>query len=477
MLNVSRRNFLAATAGFGAFTRLAAQPAQRMNVVLILADDLGWADVACNGGDLHETPNIDAFARAGMRFTDAYSASPVCSPTRASIMTGKHPGRLGLTTWLENSTTPERNRKLIAPITASNLPLTETTVAKALRSQGYTTALVGKWHLGTGNYAPEAQGFDVNIGGTHWGAPHTHFYPYRGSRSNGSEYRYVPHLEFGKPGEYLADRLTDEALSVIDRCGGNPFFLQLAHHSVHTPLEAKAPDIARFKEKIKPGLNHQNAVYAAMTWNLDQSVGRVLQHLRQRGLEHNTVVIFASDNGGAVHQNNGQAITSNAPLRSGKGSLYEGGVRIPLIVRWPNVTPAGAVCRHPVVSMDLYSTILDAAGMRGSPELLAGQDGLSLAPLLRDPSARLQRDELFFHYPHYYTTTTPVSAVRAGNWKLLEYFEDQHLELYDLASDPGEKNNLSRSNPGMAADLSARLRQWRQATHCPMPSLNQDYKA
>lgn len=467
---ISRRGFLAGATGIAG--RLLAQSGRPMNVVLILADDLGWADVGCNGADFHETPNIDLLARKGVRFTDAYSAAPVCSPTRASIMTGKHPGRLGLTTWLENSTTPERNRKVVPPITASNLLLSETTLAKALRGRGYITALVGKWHLGTGNFAPEAHGFDVNIGGTHWGAPQTHFYPYRGDRLYGKEYRYVPHLEFGKPGEYLADRLTDEALRVIDRCGAEPFFLELAHHSVHTPIEAKQADTARFAAKLNPGLNHQNADYAAMTWNLDQSVGRVLRHLQDRGLDKNTLVIFTSDNGGAVHSFNSRRITSNAPLRSGKGSLYEGGIRVPLLIYWPGVTAAGAVIHEPVVSMDLYSTILDAAGMKGSPEFLSGRDGLSLSPLLRDPAAGLHREALYFHYPHYYVTTTPVSAVRSGQWKLVEYLEDSRHELFDLARDPSESHDLSSANPAKTRELATQLNKWRTSTHCQMPAPN-----
>ncbi len=439
----------------------------RPNFVFILADDLGWSDLGCYGADLHETPNIDRLAKQCVRFTNAYSAAPVCSPTRASIMTGKHPAKLHMTTWLENAEHPAKNRKLLPPITRENLPHEEVTIAEVLHDAGYRTAIVGKWHLGTAGNYPETQGFDINIGGTFWGAPPTYFYPYKAMQSNG-EFRYVPHLENGKLGEYLTDRLTDEALKIIDSAKGNLFFLYLAHHTVHTPIEAKQPMTEKYEKKLKPDLHHKNAKYAAMTQSLDESVGRVLAKLDELNLTKNTIVIFSSDNGGFI----GQSITDNFPLRSGKGSLYEGGVRVPLMVRWPGVTPAGAVSHEPVVSADLYPTMLAMAGLAGDEKHNRDVYGKSIAPLLRQPASKLDRDELFFHYPHYYPTTTPVSAIRARDWKLLEYFEDGQLELYNLANDPSEKNNLAATMPEKARELRTRLNSWRITTGVQLPTPN-----
>ncbi|MCL5742423.1 MAG: sulfatase [Acidobacteria bacterium] len=468
---LNRRGFLGCAAG-AVVARAASRP---LNFVFILADDLGWADVGCQGADLHQTPNIDRLASMGVRFTDAYAAAPVCSPTRASILTGKYPARLHMTTWLENSATPEKKRKLVPPVTVGNLPLAETTLAEALKERDYLTALVGKWHLGEAGYYPETQGFDVNIGGTHWGAPQTHFYPYRGSRNFGGEFRYVPHLEFGQPGEYLTDRLTDEAMRVVDHSGSRPFFLYLAHHAVHAPIEAKAADVERFSGLRQAAMHHRNPAYAAMTWSLDQSVGRVLRKLEERGMTENTVVVFTSDNGGLLRTSRGEEVTDNSPLRSGKGALYEGGVRVPLIVYWPGVTPAGAVSHGMVASTDLYATLLEMAGLKESDACKRGVDSRSIVGLLRDPAARSGRDELYFHYPHYYATTTPVSAVRSGTWKLLEFLEDNHVELYDLAKDIGEKDDLAARMPRKAGELRQRLHAWRESVAAQMPRPNPDY--
>jgi arylsulfatase A-like enzyme len=445
--------------------------ASKPNIVLILADDLGWSDLGCYGADLIETPQIDRLAADGVRFTQAY-AMPVCSPSRGALLTGKHAARLHITIWAEGSLEGPQNRKLLQGDSLHDLPHTETTLAKHLHDAGYLTALVGKWHLGGASHFPETHGFDVNIGGTHWGAPQTFWWPYSGTGRFGPEFRYVPHLEFGKPGEYLTDRLTDEALRVMDRAGDRPFFLYLAHHAPHTPIEAKPDDVKRFENKLRPDLNHQNAVYAAMVKSLDESVGRVLAHLAKRGLGKNTVVIFTSDNGGyiGVDRRAGQTVpvTSNAPLRSGKGSLYEGGIRIPLIVRWPGLTPKAAECREPVVLMDLFHTLHPAGS--------SGGDGVDLTPLLKKPAAKLDRDALFFHYPHYYETTTPVGAVRAGDWKLLEYFEDNHVELYNLKDDLSEKADLAKQMPEKAAALRRQLRAWRESVGAAMPTPNPAYK-
>lgn len=451
------------------------------NIVVILADDLGWADLGCYGADLHETPHLDRLARDGVRFTQAYAMS-VCSPTRAMLMTGKHAARVGVTIWSEGSLRGPQNRKLLQGDSRHDLPLTYTTLAEHLQAAGYVTALVGKWHLGDANHAPETQGFDANIGGTHWGAPQTFWWPYRGAGRFGNEFRYVPHLEFGKSGEYLTDRLTEEALRVIDRAGSQPFFLYLAHHAPHTPIEAKSADMEHFQAKLQPGLKHQNAVYAAMVKSLDASVGRVVAHLTERDLLRNTVFVFTSDNGGyiGVDRKSGQVVpvTNNAPLRSGKGSLYEGGIRVPLLIRWAGVTTAGAECHQPVILADLFPTLLAAAAgpNREPPSDGTPLDGLDLAPVLKDPSATIDRSELFFHYPHYYETTTPVSAVRAGHWKLLEYFEDGRRELYNLNADPSEQENLVAREPAKAAELHARLDAWRREVNAHLPTPNLSFK-
>jgi arylsulfatase A len=440
---------------------------RRPNFVVILADDLGWSDLGCYGADLHETPSLDRLAREGMRFTQAYAA-PVCSPTRASLMTGKHYARLHVTIWLEASQNPPQDRPLIPPVSVANLPHGEVTIARRLQAAGYLTALVGKWHLGDAAHYPETHGFDTNIGGTFWGAPHSYFFPYRGARSAGGEFRYVPHLEGGIAGEYLTDRLTDEAIRVIDSAGDRPFFVYLAHHAVHTPIEAKSDLASHFESRITDAGRHKNAKYAAMVASLDQSVGRVMDHLTAKGLADNTVLIFLSDNGGYLGQYDGQACTNNAPLRSGKGSVYEGGLRIPLIVRWPGVTTPGGTSEEPVHCMDLHATIAQAATLPS--QTAAGLDGLSLVPLLEGSAISLPREALFAHYPHYYPTTTPASAVRARDWKLIEYYEDGRQELYNLRDDPGEQHDLSQQHAHMTATLSTKLHAWLREVAAQLPS-------
>jgi arylsulfatase A len=481
---LSRRNFLKYTAWFTAEVALATglragtkESSPRPNSVFILADDLGWADLRCYGSDLHETPNIDKLARQGMRFTDAYAAAPVCSPTRASIMTGKYPARLHMTTWYEASANPPLNRKLIPPVTQGNMPLEQVTIAEVLKAAGYFTAHVGKWHLGDARHYPQTQGFDVNIGGTLWGAPATYFYPYSGSQRYGGEYRYVPHLEFGTEGEYLTDRLTDEALHIIDKVKDKSFYLNLCYHTVHTPIEGKPELVEYFKKKVRPDMHHQNYEYAAMVHSLDENVGRVLDKIDDLGLAERTIVFFFSDNGGYINEFNRKVVTNNYPLRSGKGSLYEGGIREPLIVRWPGVTQPASVCAEPVCSIDFYPTFLDMTGLAGDPKHNSDMDGISLAPLLKNPAGKLNRQALYWHYPHYYPTTTPVGAIRQGKWKLMEYFEDNHIELYDLSNDISERNNLAEKMPEKAEQLRKSLSAWRKAVNAQMPSANPKFSS
>ncbi|MBL8229672.1 MAG: sulfatase [Bryobacterales bacterium] len=459
---MQRRTFLGS---LGAATAARAWQPAPMNIVFILADDLGWSDLACYGADLHETPNIDRLAAEGVRFTDAHSASPVCTPTRASIMTGKHPARLGMTIWYESTATPPQDRKLIPPVVRGNLPLEEKTIAEICKERGYLTAAVGKWHLGDANHYPETQGFDINIGGSHWGAPETYYYPYRGMHRF-REFRYMPRLDMGKPGEYLTDRLTDEALRVIDYAGNLPFFLYLAHHAPHTPIEAPAALVEHYQRKLRPEMKHQNPVTAAMIHNLDQNVGRVAARLREKELLDRTLIVFTSDNGGYTAPFAGKQVTSNSPLRSGKGSAYEGGVRVPLIARMPGGR-RGVTCSQPTISTDLFATMQEIAGASGPVH-----DGVSLAPLLRNENAPFAERELYFHYPHYYVTTSPVSAIRSGPWKLLHYFEDDQVELFRLDRDLAESQDLVSQEPGTAARLKRKLGEWLKSVNAPMPAKN-----
>ena len=459
---LTRRLFLGAAMGAFAQTSRTRPP----NIILILADDLGWADTQLNGGDLVETPNLLRLAREGVSFTEAYAAAPVCSPTRASIMTGKWPARLRMTIWHEAAAeAPPKNRKVIPPAVQSNLPLAEVMLPEVLKERGYLTAHIGKWHLGTAGYYPEAHGFDLNIGGTFWGAPQSFFHPYTGAKHFRGEFRYVPGLHWSEPGEYLTDRLTTEALRVMENAADRPFFINLWHHTPHTPIEAKPEHVEYYKGKLKPGMHHQNAVAAAMVHSLDENVGRILRKLDESKLAQDTVVIFTSDTGGYIGKYDGQTVTSNHPLRSGKGSLYEGGLRVPLVVGWSGAK-AGSTCSVPVISNDLFATVAELAGANG----LSPQDGRSIVPLLKNPAASLNRQDLFFHYPHYYETTSPVSAIRSGDWKLLEYHEDGRLELYNLAADTGEQRNLAEAEPARTAELKRRLYAWRADIGAQMPT-------
>lgn len=454
---------------FGVFLLTALLPlhaAAKPNIVFLMADDLGWTDLACMGSEFYETPNIDRLASQGLRFTDAYAMS-VCSPTRAAILTGKHAARLHYTIWREGSLQPATDRPLLPPATLSDLPLDEVTVAEVLKEAGYLTFHVGKWHVGDAAHAPETQGFDLNIGGTHWGAPNTYFWPFRGAEYY-REFRYVPGLGLGRPGEFLTDRLTDKAIELMREAGDRPFFLNLWFHNPHTPIEAKPEWVSHFELRGRDRMRHRNPVYAAMIRHLDENVGRILRELDELGLADRTLVVFTSDNGGFINVSRGRQVTDNFPLRSGKGSLYEGGIRVPLIVRWPGVTPPGTTCREPVVCMDFFPTFAEAAG-QAAPSAL---DGQSLLSLLKDPQSNLGREALFFHYPHYYPTTTPVSAVRCGEWKLLEFFEDGRRELYRLSDDLGESHDLAASYPEQVDRLHSRLRAWRGATGAGLPQPN-----
>jgi arylsulfatase A-like enzyme len=429
------------------------------NIVFFLVDDLGWTDLGCFGSDLYETPNIDRLARQGMKFTAAYSACTVCSPTRAALLTGKYPARLHVTDWIHGHKRPDA--KLTVPKWTEYLPHEEVTVAAALKRAGYATASVGKWHLGDRRADwPDRHGFDRNVAGYGAGQPPSYFSPYR-----------IPTLTDGPAGEYLTDRLAAEAVRFVEANRERPFFLYFPHYGVHTPLQAKKELVEKFQRKVRPGLRHTNATYAAMIASVDEAVGRVLAKLDELRLTDRTVVVFTSDNGGLLRS------TSNAPLRAGKGSSYEGGVRVPAVVKWPGVTPPDSACAAPIITPDFYPTLLQIAGAAGDAKHNAAVDGVSLVPLLRDPYAALKREAIYWHYPHYHPGgATPYGAVRAGRWKLIEFFEDMHVELYDLADDIGEQADLAAKVPEKAAELRDRLHAWRKSVGAQMPTPNPDYK-
>jgi len=463
---MDRRRFLQTT-GMAAFAPQGAVrvPPRRYNFVFILIDDLGWRDVGFNGSRFYRTPNIDNLASRGMRFTNAYAACPVCSPTRASILTGKYPARLGLTNFL-----PGRHQlpysKLIAPVSKQFLPLEEVTIAEELKPLGYATAAIGKWHLGGARYYPENQGFDVNFGGTDSGAPASHFYP---------QWAGNPPIPAAQ-GDYLADVLTDAAQEFIHKNSGRPFFLYLAHYGVHIPLEGKPDLVARYRGTADPKSPQHNPVYAAMVQSIDDSVGRVATKIEDEKLTDNTVFVFMSDNGGlASAEYKGQAATSNAPLKGGKGFLYEGGIREPMFIVWPGETKPGSVSEVPVMSTDFYRTIAQMAGisrLKGDPK-----DGVSLTPTLRRGLAPA-RDALFWHYPHYSNQGgRPGGAIRLGDWKLIRWYEDSAIELYNLRSDAGELKNLANDEAAKARGLSGLLDDWLRAMKAEMPTPNPEYDA
>lgn len=432
---------------------LQAAPSPGLNVIVILADDLGWTDLACYGSDFHETPHLDRLAREGMRFTQAYSACTVCSPTRAALMTGKYPARLHLTDWSPGQM-PD-NPKLFAPAWTKELPLAEKTLAEVFKEAGHATATIGKWHLGGEAFSAEKQGFEINVAGTDKAAPPSFHAPYG-----------IPNLAEGQPGEYLTDRLGEEAVKRVTAWRERPFFLYLPHFAVHTPIQGRADLVAKYQKKRRPGLTHKNANYAAMVESLDAAVGRVLDTLEQLRIADRTIVVFTSDNGGRITK----GTTSNAPLRFGKASAYEGGVRVPLLVRWPGVVKPGSVSDVPVITMDLFATLPEACGIKS-----AAHDGVSLVPLLRGTGGG-ERSELFWHYPHHQHYqlggTMPYSAVRAGDFKLIEFHDDDRVELYNVREDIGESRDLASSQPETVRRLRARLHAWREEVGAQMPEPN-----
>lgn len=445
---------------------LAALPtfgAAKPNIIFIMADDLGYTDVGCFGSKYYETPNIDRLATQGMRLTN-YHHHQNCTPTRAALMSGQYSARTGVYTvggidrfdWSKRPLRPVDN--------VTNLPLDRVLLPQALKSAGYATGMFGKWHIGNeGPYHPGKRGFDEAI------------------VSQGAHFDFAtnPKVDYPK-GQYLADFLTDRAVDFIKRHKDHPFFLYLPHFGVHSPHHAKPELIEKFKAKPAVG-GHHSPVYAAMIASVDESVGRVMALLDELKLAGNTVVIFVSDNGGVggyeregIQKSNN--ITDNAPLRSGKGSLYEGGTRVPCIVRWPGQTKPGSSSDIPAIHVDMYPTLMALAGGKLPEKQIF--DGESLVPLLRDPKGKLAREAIYQHFPGYLGAgtdswrTTPVSLMHAGDWKLMEFLEDGRLELYNLREDIGEKKNLATSEPERARAMHAKLVAWRKSVNAPMPTPN-----
>jgi len=445
------------------------------NIIFVLADDLGWTDLACFGSKYYETPNIDRLAAQGMRLTNHHHCQN-CAPTRSALLSGQYGARTGTYTVGSIDRFSWQTRSLRPVDNVTNLSLNRDTFANQLKAAGYATAMFGKWHLGSApDYHPSKRGFDeaIESSGQHF------------------DFKTDPKTEYPK-GQYLADFLTDKAVDFIQRNQTKPFLLYLPHFGVHSPFQAKPELVAKFKGK--PGVGgHNNPTYAAMLASVDESVGRLMAKLEELKLADNTVLIFASDNGGVggygrpdglirepgkmpkASGDEGGGITDNMPLRSGKGSLYEGGIRVPFIVRWPGKVAAGSALGTPTVHVDLFPTLLELSGAAKPRQAL---DGESLLPLMLGKSSTLKRDAIFQHFPGYLGSgnglwrTTPVSLVQMGDWKLMEYLEDGRLELYNLKDDLGETKNLATANPDKAKELHERLIAWRKETKAPMPSPN-----
>jgi arylsulfatase A len=475
---------LAVLAFVGGAGYSAQAPARAPNIVVFLIDDLGWADLSCQGSRYYQTPNIDRLASQGVRFTQAYAAAAICSPTRAALLTGRHPVRLGITDWIRpnihaGNRPPQipslpgfagtASERLACPINAQQLPLEEHTLAESLKSAGYVTCHIGKWHLGDEGFWPTEHGFDFNYGGAGFGLPPSYFDPYNSRLVPGG----LPGLAPRREGEYLTDREADEAVGFIRRHRDRPFLLHIWHHAVHTPIQAKAELVDVYEQR--PRTIQTDATYAAMVHSMDESVGRVMDALQTEGLAGNTLVIFTSDNGGLDGLKGRQAgrPTDNAPLRWGKGHPYEGGLRVPLIVRWPGVTRPGTIEETPAVTMDLFSTALDAAGVR--PPADRPVDGRSLRTVLggtADPAPRT----LYWHFPHYGgDDRIPYSVIRHGPWKLIRFYDSDHVELYNLVEDFSEERNLATARPETAAELIGKLDHWLRETGARMPQPNPLY--
>jgi len=430
------------------------------NVVVIMADDLGWFDTRFQGNKDLETPCLDQLVKEGMTFTNGYAAAPVCTPTRAALMTGMSPARLMITNHApghQDGMVPE-GRKLAGAKKLTYLPLEAKTVAERLRDEaGYRTGFVGKWHLShrKGKDAdgekyepklrPEHQGYDLNVGGFDRGGPPSYFAPYK-----------IPGLEKAEDGEYLPDRLADECIDFIEKNQKTPFFLTFWNYSVHYPIQAPADLIEKYEKR-----GVENATYAAMIEGMDRSIGKLLKSLDDLGLRENTLVIFTSDNG---------SLFGNGPLRANKGHLYEGGIRVPWTLRWPGQIKAGTVNETPIITTDLFPTLLEVGGLAPKPGVPL--DGESLLPVLTG-EGELEREAIYFHYPNYafHKKNRLGSVIRKGRYKLIQFYDDQSVELYDLETDLGEKKDLSKEKPDLARVLESELKAWLKESGAKMPYL------
>lgn len=434
-------------------TSALAAPAPHPNVVVILVDDLGLTDLSCFGSQFYETPNVDQLAKDGVKFTQAYSSSTVCSPTRAALLTGKYPARLHLTDWIPGYSSPKN--KLKSPPWQKFLSPSEITLAQQFKAAGYTTALIGKWHLAPSEkdadaYSPTKYGFNLNIGGSHIGQPGSFFSPYK-----------IPTLTDGPNGEFLTDRESTEAVKFIESNQAQPFFLYLAHYAVHQPIAGKADVIKKFKEKDSHLLKQTNATYAALISSVDDSVGQIRATLRRLKLSNNTIIVFTSDNGGLT------PVTDNSPARAGKGSAYEGGIRVPFIIYWPNNMTPNSSEETPIQTIDIYPTLIEMAGLSAQTSVV---DGVSLSSLLKSHTP-LARTDLFWHYPHYHASggATPHSAIRSGEYRLVHFYEDDHDELYNLVTDPSETHDLAVTDLKTKNILRTKLDSWLKSVDAQLP--------
>jgi arylsulfatase A-like enzyme len=452
---------------------------KKQNFLFILVDDLGWTDLGYSGSTFYETPNIDALSKVSIQFTQAYASASICSPTRASIMTGKHPARVNITDWIPGY--DPKDQKLSGPQDLDALPLEEITLAEVLQDNGYKTFFAGKWHLGSDRHFPEDQGFETNKGGHHAGSPPGGYYsPYKN-----------PKLTDGPEGEYLTDRLTYESLGFLDTIGEDPFFLFLAYYTVHTPIQPNKQYIQKFEKKLAAQgninnsfkeegigittLEQRNAAYASMLYALDKNIGLLIEKLKKDGLYDKTTIVFTSDNGGLstlLKNRNYHAPTSVLPLRAGKGWLYEGGIRIPLLIKPSHYADEARICAEPVISHDFYPTFLSLAKIKYDSELT---DGIDISPVLYENQS-LNRRELFWHYPHYHGSGwTPGAAILQENWKLIEFYETGMVELYNISEDLSETNNLAPEYPEKADSLRKRLHELQESMNANMAIKNPDF--
>ena len=458
--------------------------ADRLNFIVILVDDLGWRDLSCQGSDYYKTPNIDRLAAEGIRFTNGYAACAVCSPTRAALQTGRYPGRIGVTDWIRSRfqrggiSTPDRNpteyvggpnRQFLCPPNPYWLEHDEVTIAEVLGEQGYKTAHIGKWHLGDDAWYPAGHGYHENRGGCDYGQPPSYFDPYNQPNHKHEMIRAgIPHLPRREPGEYLTHREADEAVDLIRRWKDEPFFIHLAHYAVHTPIQAIDSVAAKYQRE---GKHDQNAKYAAMVESVDDSTRDILAVLDELKLADRTMIIFTSDNGGLDRQGRP---TENAPLRSGKGYAYEGGIRVPFIVRWPGVVPLSVISDEPVCSIDLFPTVLEAAQIP-TPDGLE-IDGISLVEHLKAAGGPpLGRDTLYWHFPHYRHAPGPYSIIRKGHFKLIKFWAAD-FELYNLRNDLGEQRDLASSLPTLVEELDQELVAALTSMNAKLPRPNPAYR-